>query len=132
MRAVTPCPQVCVKGRCQGVWFEQACHRMEPPSPPKPPKPPPGPKVIGPADCQIEVGVKESPFDPHNDTVVPIDGAVFDQTTGLEMLFDVNTRATRRMRHNADDFFEVFEQLEKQGVIPGACDERECGSSVLL
>ena len=35
------------------------------------------------------------------------------------MLFDVNTRATQRMRHNQDDFEEVVAQLKAQGSVPG-------------
>lgn len=48
--------------------------------------------------------------------------ATFDSTvTGTEMLFDANTRASRRMRHNEDDFLEVYEQLftEQGATVPG-------------
>ena len=49
-----------------------------------------------------------------------IDGALFDSVkTGTEMVFDANTRGTRRMRHNADDFFEIVDQLKEQGVVAG-------------
>ena len=66
-------------------------------------------------------GVREDPFDASNTKVVPLNGnPIFDSVkTGTEMLFDVNTRATRRMRHNADDFFEVTAQLVAQGNVPG-------------
>ena len=69
--------------------------------------------VIGPGHCVITVGVKNSPFDPTDHSVVPISGrSTFDSmVTGTEMLFDANTRASRRIRHNEDDFLEVYEQL---------------------
>lgn len=120
MEAVMPCPLQCTVGtRCQGAWFELACHKMAPPRPPSPPRPI-KPVVVGSAHCSIEVGVKSRPFDPSNDTIQPIQNAVFDsEVTGTEMLFDVSTRSSLRMRHNADDFFEVLQQLEDQGEVHG-------------
>jgi hypothetical protein len=120
MEALSPCPDQCMKGtRCQPAWFETACHRLVPPVHSKPHPPPPRP-LLGPAHCQIQVGVKKNPFNRSDHEVVPIDGALFDSVeTGTEMVFDANTRGTRRMRHNADDFFEVYEQLKAQGPVPG-------------
>ena len=47
--------------------------------------------------------------------------ATFDSVvTGTEMLFDASTRASRRMRHNEDDFLEIYDQLfTTQGTVPG-------------
>ena len=54
------------------------------------------------------------------DVVAVAGHAMFDSLeTGTEMLFDVNTRATRRMRHNQDDFQEIAQQLKAQGGVPG-------------
>ena len=120
MEAISPCPNQCAKGtRCQGAWFETGCHRLAPPVQPKPVHPLPRP-LLGPAHCQIQVGVKQHPFDPTSDEVVAIDGGLFDSvTTGTEMVFDANTRGTKRMRHNADDFFDVMQQLKEQGPVAG-------------
>ena len=109
---------------CESLWFTAACKAMLPPAPPKPPpKPKPyTPEIAGPAHCIITVGVSDKPFDPTDDTVKPVDGrATFDSVlTGTEMLFDASTRASRRMRHNEDDFLEIYEQLfTVQGDVPG-------------
>jgi hypothetical protein len=81
------------------------------------------------AHCQIEVGVRKRPFATKwvdgvlvaDIEVISVAGrALFDSSkTGTEMLFDVNTRATRRMRHNQDDFEEIIAELKAQGDVPG-------------
>ena len=141
---VLPCPAACHDtpiGKCQPAWFEKGCKGLEPPRPPKPTKPGcangfaghgfggPCAPVLGPAHCQIQVGVREHPFATkladgvpvYEGEVIPVPGrSLFDSIeTGTEMLFDVNTRATRRMRHNQDDFEEVVAQLKAQGPVPG-------------
>jgi hypothetical protein len=122
-----PCPKACSKGtRCEGAWFEHGCHAMQPPQRPQKPKPLPPAPILDQMHCQIEVGVRKNPFDRHDREVVAMPGVKpFDSlTTGLEMLFDVNARATRRMRRNADDFFEVMAQLGAQGEVPGRPPKR--------
>ena len=109
---------------CQEPWFATACRAMLPPPPPRPPpKPKPyKPVLAGPAHCIITVGVKAKPFDHQDHTIVPLAGRnTFDSvSTGTEMLFDASTRASHRMRHNEDDFLEIYEQLfTTQGDVPG-------------
>jgi hypothetical protein len=109
---------------CEYTWFQAACKAMLPPKPPPKPKPPAAykPKIAGPAHCIITVGVRDKPFDPTDHTIKPLNGrATFDSViTGTEMLFDASTRASRRMRHNEDDFLEIYQQLfTTQGDVPG-------------
>ena len=53
-------------------------------------------------------------------TQLPIEGGTFDSIKdGTEILFDASTRASRRVRHNEDDFLEIWAQLQAQGKVPG-------------
>ena len=143
----SPCPAACMMaskpGRCQRAWFERGCHKMAPPAPPPKPRPTkpgcgvgfaghgwtePCAPIVGIGHCQIEVGVRERPFATtlggdgvpvFDGNIVPVAGrSLFDSlTTGTEMLFDASTRATRRMRHNQDDFEEIVAQLKAQVLI---------------
>lgn len=117
--AITPpCPKTCTMPGpknttvCEKAWISKGCTSMIPPVPPRPPPPPKPPVAIGPAHCIITVGVLENPFDPTSSAVVPITGGVFDSVeTGTEILFDASTRASRRVRHNEDDFLEIWAQV---------------------
>eukprot|EP00039_Didymoeca_costata_P021098 m.343405 g.343405 ORF g.343405 m.343405 type:complete len:1268 (+) comp22801_c0_seq1:126-3929(+) len=126
--ALKPCPKECsIPGPknttvCETAWLEAGCKEMVPPRPPPPPRPPAPykPKLIGPAHCVITVGVKSDAFNPSDKTIAALKNGVYDSVeTGTEILFDASTRASRRVRHNEDDFLEIFAQLTAQGKVPG-------------
>jgi hypothetical protein len=95
MEAIVPCPKQCERGtRCQGAWFETACHRLAPPVIPKPHPLPPAP-LLGPAHCQIQVGVKKLPFNPTDTEVILLEGALFDSVTTVFVAIANNHRETR-------------------------------------